>query len=108
MKKELIIRKADFSDLPTLLDILDSATLKLMKKGVMQWEYPWDATTVSSFIEKEEFYIVLYGRAACSCFGLKNFENNNFVPQDTKGLYWYHLAVHPDYDKIGIGYAICS
>ena len=108
MNNNLYIRKADSKDTPALLDILNNATLKLLKKGVMQWEYPWQSDCVLSFTEKEEFYIVFCNDNPCGCFGLRPFTDNYFVPQDKDGLYWYHLAVHPEYDKTGIGWQICS
>jgi len=103
----ITVRKAIAADIEKLMDILNSATKKLLDKGVMQWEYPWDTQEVQSFITKEEFYIAEYEGVPCACFGLKPFCDNYFVPQDKTGLYWYHLAVHPDYDKLGIGYMLC-
>ncbi len=105
---DIVVRKADKADICALLDILNSATQKLLAKGVMQWEYPWDENIVTSYVEKQEFYIAEYNSNPCGCFGLRGFENNYFVPQDITGLYWYHLAVHPDCDRLGIGYRICE
>ncbi|MBQ8604336.1 MAG: GNAT family N-acetyltransferase [Oscillospiraceae bacterium] len=104
---KLIIRKATASDISALADILDCATQKLLAKGVQQWEYPWDKTVIQGYVEKNEFYIALWDGAPCGCFGLKKYVPNRFVPQDTDGEYWYHLAVHPEYDKLGIGYMLC-
>ncbi len=104
---DIRIIKAQKHHLFALADILNSATDKLLKKGVMQWEYPWDNNEILSFIEKEEFYIVYYGDHCRACFGLKPFGDNLFQPEDKEGLYWYHLAVHPDYHKLGIGYRAC-
>ena len=36
------IRKATKNDIRIIADILNAATQKLLAKGVMQWEYPWD------------------------------------------------------------------
>ncbi len=89
------------------MDILNSATQKLLSKGVTQWEYPWDVAVVNSFIEKGEFYIILYNDIPRGCFGLKSYNDNQFNPCDKDGLYWYHLAVHRDFDKFGLGYQAC-
>ncbi|MBR5521100.1 MAG: GNAT family N-acetyltransferase [Oscillospiraceae bacterium] len=104
----LIVRKATAADTEAVLDILNSATQKLLAKGVMQWEYPWDKNVVTDYIAKKEFYIALYNSIPRGCFGLKSYVPNRFVPEDTSGEYWYHLAVHPDYDKAGIGYMLCQ
>lgn len=103
----LIVKKAEYTDIPALLDILNSATQKLLSKGVQQWEYPWDEEIVKSYIDKNEFYIAFYNDNPCGCFGLKKYVPNRFVPEDVDGEYWYHLAVHPDYDRLGIGYMLC-
>ena len=50
------IRKATQNDIHTITDILNAATQKLLAKGVMQWEYPWDERAVGSCIN--DFYIV--------------------------------------------------
>ena len=105
---DFTVRKADTADIPRLMDILNSATLKLLKKGVQQWEYPWDEKTVASFVEKGEFYIVLCDGVPRACFGIKDYSENAFDSTDKTGLYWYHLATHPDYDKKGAGYAACG
>ena len=104
---DFTVRKALKEDIPRLMDILNSATLKLLKKGVQQWEYPWDEKTVTSFVEKEEFYIVLQGISPRGCFGLRDFSENYFCKEDKTGLYWYHLAVHPDYDRGNCGQTAC-
>lgn len=106
--ENIYVKKANADDLYNILNILDSATAKLLEKGVMQWEYPWDERQVLSFILKGEFYTVSHKNIPCGCFGLKDFPKNNFVPADKNGLYRYHLAVHPGYDKAGIGFRICE
>ena len=107
MTDRLCVRKATEKDIPAVLDILNSATQKLLAKKVMQWEYPWDENVVKSYVDKNEFYIAFYDDVPCGCFGLKKYPDNRFAPQDTDGEYWYHLAVHPNSDKAGIGYMLC-
>ena len=103
----LIVRKATATDIDAVLNILNGATQKLLAKGVQQWEYPWDEEIVKSYVNKDEFYIAFYNDNPCGCFGLKKYVPNRFVPKDMDGEYWYHLAVHPDYDRLGIGYMLC-
>ena len=103
-----IVRKATATDISRLKNILDSATLKLLKKDVQQWEYPWDEKLVSSFVEKDEFYIVFSENNPRGCFGIRDFSDNYFVPQDKSGMYWYHLAVHPDFERSGAGRFACQ
>ena len=90
------IAKATEKDLNDILDILNRATQKLLAKGVMQWEYPWDANVISEDISNGLFYIAKDGEKTVGCFGLKEFTQNVFT-DDNKGMYFYHLAVHPQH-----------
>ena len=98
------IRNATQNDIHTITDILNAATQKLLAKGVMQWEYPWDERAVESFIS--DFYIVFSEGNAVGCFGLKTYSGLVFTDDDS-GLYFYHLAVHPDCSGKGLGKEIC-
>ena len=107
MNCNIEIRKAVTEDIDALLDILNAATQKLLAKNIPQWEYPWDKSEVLEYIEQQEFYIAQSNGKPCGCFGIKEFQNN-FVPSDKNSMYFYHLAVHPDYNGKGIGNKICG
>ncbi len=100
--------KAEKHHLLVLCDILNKATEKLLAKGIMQWEYPWDEEEILSYIEKREFYMAFAGGNPVGCVGIKDFENNIFNPGDTKGAYMYHLATNPDFAGLGIGGKVCT
>ena len=103
---DIEIRKADISDFGNILNILESAALKLLAKDIPQWEYPWDEAELKQQIENGEFYIAFADNRPAGCFGLRKFENNSFA-DDKNGLYFYHLAVHPTYSGGGISKEIC-
>jgi len=102
------VRKATAGDVAEIENILNSATLKLLARGVHQWEYPWSVRAIQEFVEKEEFYLVLCEGVPRACFGIKDYSENPFDSTDKTGMYWYHLATHPDRGKKGAGYAACS
>ena len=101
------IKKASADNLPQILDILNSATQKLLAKEVMQWEYPWDIEVVMNDISQGLFYIAEKNGQAVGCFGLKDFANNAFA-NDDKGMYFYHLAVHPDHSGGSYSKEMCQ
>ncbi len=100
------IRKAYAEDFGAVLNILESAALKLLAKGVQQWDYPWNENELYGQIEQGEFYIAFADEAPAGCFGIKDFRNNTFT-QDSNGLYFYHLAVHPQYSGSSLGKEMC-
>lgn len=100
------IRKASAEDFGAVLNILETAALKLLAKDVHQWDYPWNESELQSQIEQGEFYIAFADEAPAGCFGLRKFENNTFT-DDNAGLYFYHLAVHPQHSGSGLGIEMC-
>lgn len=103
----ITIQKAMADDFGHILNILEMAALKLLARDIHQWEYPWNDDELRNQIDNEEFYIVLSDGQPVGCFGLKPFENNPFT-DDKNGLYFYHLAVHPQYSGSGISHSICQ
>ena len=101
------ISKATEKDLNDILDILNRATQKLLAKGVMQWEYPWDENVIAEDISNGLFYIANNDENTVGCFGLKSFENNMFNG-DNSGMYFYHLAVHPDHSGKNYSVEMCD
>lgn len=100
------IRKATAQDTDSILDILNSATQKLLAKGVMQWGYPWDKNIIADDISKGLFYIATEYEKAVGCFGIRPFSNNPFC-NDNTGVYFYHLAVHPQYSGSSYSKEMC-
>ncbi len=103
----ICIKKATEENLNDIVDILNAATQKLLAKGVMQWEYPWDKNVIGEDIEKGLFYIATKDEKPVGCFGLKSFENNMFNC-DNSGMYFYHLAVYPDYSGKKYSIQMCQ
>ena len=104
---DISIRKATTEDFGAVLNSLEMAALKLLAKGVYQWDYPWNENELQKQIEQGEFYIAFADEQPAGCFGLRKFENNTFT-DDNRGLYFYHLAVHPAYSGSGLGKEICK
>ena len=101
-----VIKKAGRDDLSAVVDILNAATEKLLAKGVMQWEYPWDEQVILKDIADGLFYVAQLEGQTFGCLGLKKFENNPFN-NDNTGMYAYHLAVHPQYSGKGYSEHLC-
>ena len=102
-----LIKKATAENLADILDVLNATTQKLLAKGVMQWEYPWDEKVVAKDIADGLFYVGELDEKIIGCLGLKKFENNPFN-NDTTGMYAYHLAVHPQYSGKGHSKLLCQ
>jgi len=103
---DISIRKATTEDFGAVLNILEMAALKLLAKGVYQWDYPWNEVDLRQQIENDEFYVAYSDNTPVGCFRLKTIQNNPFT-NDEKGLYLYHLAVHPQYSGSGASHSIC-
>ncbi len=46
------IKLAERNDLVSIVNILDKTTLKLLRKGIEQWSYPWPASIVEEEINQ--------------------------------------------------------
>ncbi len=102
----ICIKKAAEENLADIVGILNAATQKLLAKGIMQWEYPWDEQVIMKDIAAGLFYVAQLDGQTVGCLGLKEFENNPFNNHST-GMYAYHLAVHPQYSGKGYSEHLC-
>ena len=105
----LTIRLATEKDLKEISDILNSATLKLQRLGVNQWEYPWNIEVLRSEIDKNRIYVIENEqRLAIATFAIKQIPAINEFQLEENSLYFYQLAVSSEFQKSGVGAEIMN
>lgn len=98
-------------DLEIVVNLLNEVTEMLLKKGIKQWEHPWDATEIEVDINTNRLYVVeVDGEVICS-FSIKKIDQLNSLTIK-EGLYLYRIAVLPklqgkDYGGKIIDFSIC-
>ena len=67
----LKIQQANKAHLSIILNILDQVTFNLHKKGIRQWDYPWNEQDVLHDIELNHAYILTANEQIIATFFIK-------------------------------------
>ena len=104
-----MIRSANISDIESVLYITKSCALHMISNGIFQWNehYPDKASFIND-IENEELFVYCVSEKLVACISLCNKMDEIYKPVNWKtvnknNLYVHRLAVHPDFQKKGIG-----
>ncbi len=95
---DLSIQKAVFSDACALTELLNEATADLHRRGIRQWETPWDPEEIRREITGGRVWSAWGGGALAGTFSLRPLESAHWLPGDAKpGGQWYlyRVALHP-------------
>jgi len=106
--KDIIIEKANHRHMFSILDVLNKATLSLHQSGIMQWEYPWDASLIAEDLEQNRVFIVRVQDFVIGTFSLISKSDINGFTLDEFSLYLYHLAILPELKGQGVGEQIMN
>ena len=104
-----MIRSANISDIESVLDITNSCALHMIGNGIFQWNehYPDKASFIND-IGNEELFVYCVSEKLVACISLCYKMDEIYKPVHWKtinknNLYVHRLAVHPDFQKKGIG-----
>ena len=104
-----MIRAGVFADIDSILEITKSCANHMKNQGIFQWNehYP----NKESFIkdeENKELYVYCIEEQIVSCISLCNKMDQEYITvkwntENGNNLYVHRLAVHPNFQKKGVG-----
>ena len=104
-----MIRTANSSDIESILQIIKACALNLIDNGIFQWNehYP-DKVSFVSDVEKKELFVYCNYEKVIACISLCNkmddvYKPVNWITNNENNLYIHRLAVHPEFQKKGLG-----
>ena len=104
-----MIRTANSSDIESILQITKACALHLIDNGIFQWNehYP-DKVSFVSDVEKKELFVYCNYEKVIGCISLCNkmddiYKPVNWITNNENNLYIHRLAVHPEFQKKGLG-----
>jgi len=104
-----MIRPANISDIDPILNITKSCALHMIDNGIFQWnEYYPDKESFINDAENQELYVYVLNGKVVACISLCLHMDEVYLPvkwktKNDNNLYVHRLAVHPDFQKKGLG-----
>ncbi|WP_277584252.1 GNAT family N-acetyltransferase [Psychrobacillus antarcticus] len=80
-----------------MLEVLNKPTLGLQKKGIYQWDYPWDVNKVVNEINRNYAYVLLLDEEIVGTFCLNVIDCLSELTIDSKSYYLSRIAILPEY-----------
>lgn len=102
----LCIQKAAPADLSAILRLLNETAAGLHRRGIRQWETPWDPEEIRAEIAGGRVWSAWDGGALAGTFSLRPLETASWLPGDAEpGGQWYlyRVALHPSRQGRGEG-----
>ena len=103
------IELAEITDLNRIMEITRACAIDLISNNIFQWneKYP-SKEAFKKDIEKNTLYVYKNKSRITGCISLcadkdEEYENVEWITEDFKNLYLHRLAVHPEYQKKGVG-----
>ena len=103
------IELAEITDLNRIMEITRACAIDLISNNIFQWneKYP-SKEAFKKDIEKNTLYVCKNKSRITGCISLcadkdEEYENVKWITEDFKNLYLHRLAVHPEYQKKGVG-----
>ena len=103
------IELAEITDLNRIMEITRACAIDLISNNIFQWneKYP-SKEAFKKDIEKNTLYVCKNKSRITGCISLcadkdEEYENVEWITEDFKNLYLHRLAVHPEYQKKGVG-----
>ena len=104
-----MIRKALISDLETVKSLTEACAKKMINDGIFQWNDHYPSKEIfRKDIEEESLYVwddknQIKGCVMFSPEKDEVYNSTKWLTQDDKNIYVHRLAVHPKFQKKGIG-----
>lgn len=100
------IRLATLNAQQRVSNVLNKVTLNLQKKGINQWNYPWDVDKIASDIKKNYVYVLLVDEEIVGTFCIKDIVCLSELTIDPKSKYLFQIAILPEYQGNNLGSVI--
>ena len=104
-----MIRAGEIFDIDAILNITKSCALHMIQNNIYQWNehYP-DRGSFISDAENQELYVNVINGKVIACISLCTHMDEVYLPvkwktKNDNNLYIHRLAVHPNFQKKGIG-----
>jgi ribosomal protein S18 acetylase RimI-like enzyme len=103
------IELAEITDIDRIMEIAKACAIDLITKNIFQWNEKYPSKEVfKKDIEKNTLYVCKNKLQITGCISIctdkdEEYENVKWITEDFKNLYLHRLAVHPEYQKKGIG-----
>lgn len=97
------IRLATSNDLQQVVNVLNKATLDLLKKAIYQWDYPWNVNKIINEIKNNYSYVLLLDEEIVGTFCIKDIDCLSKLTFNSKNIYLYQIAIIPEYQGNNYG-----
>ena len=104
-----MIKPGGISDIDVILNITKSCAAHMVQNGIFQWNehYP-DRDSFVNDAKNKELYVYSKNGKVIACISLCKHMDEVYLPVKWKtkngnNLYIHRLAVHPDFQKKGVG-----
>ena len=104
-----MIRKAEKTDIKSLINITKSCAKSMIGKGIFQWNkhYPSQSVFIND-LDRQELYVLEVNYKIIGCIVISTFIDEEYVPvkwltPNKNNIYIHRLAIHPNLQ--GKGYA---
>ena len=104
-----MIRPGEVSDIDAILNITKSCAINMIQNDIYQWNerYP-DRGSFINDAENQELYVYVINGKVVACISLCVHIDEVYLPvkwktKNDNNLYIHRLAVHPGFQKKGVG-----
>ncbi|MER2171547.1 MAG: GNAT family N-acetyltransferase [Psychrobacillus psychrodurans] len=102
------IKQAERNDLVSIINILDKTTLKLLRKGIEQWSYPWSSSIVEDEINQGLVFKMELDHELVGTFMIKSIHRLNSLLINPESLYVGRIAIISQYQGKNLGASIIN
>lgn len=102
------IKQAERDDLVSIVKVLDQTTLKLLRKGIEQWSYPWPTSIVEDEINQGLVFKMELENEIVGTFQIKPIHVLNSLNLNANSLYVGRIAIMPEYQGKNHGASVIN
>lgn len=102
-------RLAEKDDTNAIVKLLNEVTLNLHERNIEQWTYPWEFKEIDIEVKNRNVYVVTIDKVIIGTFSLKHIDANSWISIiKTSSIYFYRIAILPEYQGQNIGLDIIN